>query len=146
MFEKLRTAIETAPEKVSSTTNQLVSNVRHRAHVARGEGHSRIWETQTRTLERGVELLSKGKEMPVMKLVVPHAEKLVQSRLDQVTELPIDAFEGMNAKAAARSVRGLGWVELLRVKRWEESGKNRKTVLDAVTREQDKLRAEPLAA
>ncbi len=110
MFEKLRTAIETAPEKVAPTTTQLGSNVRHRAHVARGEGHSRIWETQTRTLERGVELLSKGKEMPVMKLVVPHAEKLVQSRLDQVTELPIDAFEGMNAKAAARSVRGLGWV------------------------------------
>ena len=33
MFEKLRTAIETAPEKVSSTTTQLVNNVRHRAHT-----------------------------------------------------------------------------------------------------------------
>lgn len=146
MFQKLRTAIESAPEKLSTTTTQLVTTVRHRAHVARGEGHSRLWETQTRTLERGVELLGKGKDMPVVKLVAPSAERFMQSRLDHVTELPVESFDTLNAKTAAKAVRGLGWVELLRVRRFEEATKSRKTVLEAVGRELDRLRAEPLAA
>ncbi len=145
MLDKLRTAIESAPEKLSSQRKQLVDTVRHRAAVARGEGHSRFWNAETRALEGAADLLDKGKSLPVLKLVVPTAERLVQSRLDHVTELPVIEFSEMNAKAAARAVRGLDWVELLRVRRFEVAGKERKTVLDAVDKELGKLR-QPLAA
>jgi DnaJ-domain-containing protein 1 len=89
--------------------------------------------------------LSKGKEMPVLKLVVPTAERLVQSRLDHVTELPIEDYATLNAKTAAKAVRGLSWADVLRVRRFEEANKGRKTVLDALVREMDRLR-EPVAA
>lgn len=146
MFDKLRTALETAPEKLSDHRSRLVTTVRHRAAVARGEGHSRFWNAETRTLENAVDLLDRSKDLPVVKLVVAPAERIVKSRLDHVTELPVAEFATLNAKDAARAVRGLDWVELLRVRRFEAANKGRKTVLDALAKELDRLKVQPQAA
>jgi hypothetical protein len=49
----------------------------------------------------------------------------------------------LNARAAAAEVRQLGWVDLLRVERYEADNKARKTVFEAVQRRQAELARPP---
>ena len=137
------TRIREVPQRLATRRRRLVASLRHRAHVARGESEERLWRMETSALEGVVDLLGNLDDLPVMGRVVPGAERLVGQALDQVTAVPVEGYADLNAKTAAKAVRGLSRVALLRVQRFEAGHKDRKTVLDAIDRELDKLMAEP---
>lgn len=134
-----------APKQLRARRNKAVADARHRAHLARGEGAQRLWTLQTTALDRADELLTRGKELPVVNRAVPTAERLVHQRLDAVTRVPVADYDSMNVKQAAAAIRELGWVDLLNVRRHELANKDRKTVYRAVDAALDQLRSEPVA-
>lgn len=124
--------------RIPNETRTRLEQARHDAWVKRSESRVRLWELSTRGLERAHDLLD---EAPVG-LVGPLA-KLVDQRLAEATTPHIEGYGELNARNAAKAVRGLGLLDLERVVRYERATKNRKTVLDAVEREREKVLAAP---
>ena len=152
MLTTLIDEIKAAPERLRTTPKRLrakrvdwVRTARHRAHLARGEGQERLWNLETQALENVVHLLKNVEEVPVVGRVVPAAERVVNGRLDTVTDVPIEGYDVMNAKTASRAVVGLSWVELLQVERFEKANRDRKTVYAAIERARTRLRSKPSA-
>lgn len=142
MLDRLITDIKTAPDAIRARRSTL----RHRVHVLRGEGQERIWTLETNTLSRAEDLLERAEALPVVSRVTTPVERALHRRLEDLTAPPIPDYDTLNAKKAARAVRGLDRVDLAKVRYREQATKNRKTVLDAVSRELDKLREEPVPA
>ena len=113
---------------------------------ARGQSRARAWTLETRTLERADGLLNRGEELPVLGRVVRPASRVVHGRLEAVTEPPVEGYGDLNARNAARAVRGLAPVDLLKIERVEKATKSRKTVSDAIARERDRLRTQLLGS
>jgi hypothetical protein len=118
----------------------------HRARTLRGEGRERLWDLETRALTRAEDLLERAEGLPVVSRVAHPVERLVSERLTAVTAPPIEDYDALNARNAALAVRGLGRVDLLKVRRHEQATKDRKTVYKAIDRELAHLEEEPEAA
>ena len=143
MFESLKSA----PEALRERQRELVRQLRHRAHVVRGTGRERIFEVEADALRRLGDLLEAADGLPLSEKWVDSAEKVVADALENLTTPSIDDYEALNAKTAAKAVRGLDdWVELVRVRRFESEHRNRKTVLEVVDARLASLKALPVAA
>lgn len=121
-----------------------LDRARHGMHVARVDGAVRLFTLGADGLTRAHDLLD-AVPAPLGTMTRP-LQGLLDERLDHVNRAPIDGYDDMNVKQVDDAVRGLGAVALERVGRHERANKNRKTVLRALTRELDRLRAEPAAA
>jgi len=143
MFESLKSA----PEALRERQNDLVRQLRHRAHVVRGEGRERIFEVEADALKRLGDLLEAAEELPLSERWVESAEKIVEDALTNLTTPDVDGYDALNAKSAAKAVREIDdWVELVRVRRYESDRKNRKTVLTVVDSKLAALKELPAAA
>ncbi|MCB9760878.1 MAG: hypothetical protein H6739_13655 [Alphaproteobacteria bacterium] len=138
--------VRQAPERLRTRGTQVVNDVRHRVHLARGDGQERLWLLRTDVLTRAEDLLARSKDVPVVSRVLPRAERLVHERLEATTRPPIRDYDDLNVKKVGQAVEGLDRVELLRVRRYEVAHKNRVTVLRAVDRELERLKQPPQAA
>lgn len=133
-----------APQKLTARRHELVRNLRNQAQRVRGDGQEAIWNFQTQTLERVDALLDRAGDVPGVSRVVESAERVVEQRLATVTAVPVDSYETMNVKQVCRAIRSLDRVALLKIRRFEELNKNRKTVLDAVERRWESLLEQPI--
>lgn len=143
--ERLRQAperLKDAPERLRTRGEQVRTELQGRAKRLESEGRERLWRGQIKTLERAEELLEKAEELPVISSVADNAERLVHSRLELVTAIPVEGYEDLNAKSAIAAVKELDRVGVLCVQRWELANKNRKTVLAAVDHRLEELDAE----
>lgn len=127
--------IQSAPRKLADRGNALRLRARRRVHAMRLDGESRLFRFQVGTLEQIDGLLLRTPKWPGLKQVADGAEKLVQKRLAAFTAPPIANYDDLAAKDIGHRLGELAYVDLLRVRRWEETHKARKTVLAAVERE-----------
>jgi hypothetical protein len=135
MLEKVMDQLREAPRRLQTDGARWVGAARNRARVARGRGEEQAFTRGTAALERLEGWLSERRDIPGLARVVPRAEELVHEGLVRVTALPIADYDTLSAKDVGRALRDLPRVDLLRVRRHEQAGKGRKTVLDAVERE-----------
>ncbi|HJN78045.1 MAG TPA: hypothetical protein QGF58_29295 [Myxococcota bacterium] len=143
MFESLKSA----PEALRERQRALVNQLRHRAHVVRGAGRERIFEVEADALVRLGDLLDAADVLPLSEKWVDSAEKVVEDALANLTTPDIEGYDALNAKSAAKAVRGVDdWVDLVRVRRYETEHKNRKTVLGVVDSKLAALKEAPQAA
>lgn len=133
--------IRALPATVNARRTALQTDLTSRARRARTRGQVGLWRLQTRTLERADGVLQERVETPVVGWVAQPAQRAVHSRLTHVTALPVAGYQDLNAKSAARSVRGLSAVQLLQIERWELANKARKTVAKAIEAERARLDA-----
>jgi hypothetical protein len=124
--------------------SDLARRARGRVRDAREESVERLWNLQADTLEQIEDVLHRAPEnLPVLSRVADAAERLVARRLETVTALPVENYEQLNAKEVRASVRELGHVDLLKVRRYETNNKNRKSVLGDIDKEiERRFRAE----
>jgi len=140
MLNRVITTIREIPRRTGEGVAHQRDVISRRVTWARGEGHARAWTLKTRTLERADALLDRGGELPVVGRVARPAGRAVHSRLEAACAPPVEDYDSLNAKKAARSVRGLAPVDLLKIERREQATKARKTVSDAIARERDQRR------
>ena len=107
MFASFFDEIKNTPSRVAERREDLTRRARRRVFNARGDGAERFWSVRTSTLERVETILGKSAEVPVIGTLTAAANKLVQSRLDSLTALPIEAYETMNAKEAIVAIKAI---------------------------------------
>ena len=124
-----------APDKLQARGQEVGRRLRERLGDLKDEGEERAWELEKRALQVAGDLLDRASEVPVVSSVAPRVEGVVQERLAQLTRPGIEGYDELSVKAVREAVRGLPRVELLKVARYEEAHKNRKTVLADVQAE-----------
>ena len=114
------------------------------AREIRATGEVRWWTFETQTLEALEGVFGRVQEVPGLGRVWTPLFRVLRARLDEVTAMPIAEYDTLSAKRAAKALRPLDRLELLRVRRYEVANKNRKTVLDGIERSFDRLNRPPL--
>lgn len=130
--------IRSAPERLADRGTQMRRRARQRMHEMRLGSEERLFTFRLDTLERMGDLLGRAPEWPGLGRVADAAERIVHERLDAFTHPPIAEYDQLNVKEIGQAVYELAYVDLLRVRRWEETHKNRVTVMRAVERELEK--------
>ena len=118
------------------------------ARELRATGEIRWWTFEIQTLEALEGVFGKVPEVPGLNRVWEPVFRALKTRLEEVTSMPISDYDSLSAKRAAKALRPLDRIELLRVQRYEVANKNRKTVLDGIERAFTRLngpRLEPTA-
>jgi hypothetical protein len=127
--------IEDVPNERLSP-GELARRARAKVREARTDGVERLWNLQADALERVETLLERAPDkVPILSRVASRASRLVHDRLEMVTALAIPEYDELNAKKIRQSLRGLDRLDLVRVRRYETSHKNRKSVLGDLDRE-----------
>ena len=119
----------------------LLAKAKRQVQTAKNSGQERLWTLETSALEAAEGLLGKADETKLAKWTAS-LEDLVTKRLDTVTAPSIEGYDTLNAKATIKAVKGLDWLELLKVARYEQMTRNRKTVLGAVESELEAIQAQ----
>lgn len=129
----------------SWNTPQWLEGARIRAERARLQGTDRVWTARLRALDRTRAALGRADDLPVVGRLVAPVERLVDGRIERLAAVPVDGWDGLNARNAIAAVKGLDRVGLLAVRRREAATKDRKTVLAAIDKalELPELEAEP---
>ena len=120
-------------ERLTGEGERLVATARQQARRVRGESQEKFWTAETSALGQALDLLARTDELPetVQKATEP-LENLVRQRFEDITASPVEDYAGLNAKDAVKSLRELGWLDLVKLRRIESEGKSRKTVLSAI--------------
>ena len=142
MLDRLWTDVKDTPNRLRARQATLISRARHQAFMVRTGGQERLWTLHTTALEEVEGWLGRTVELPVVSRVMVPVERLVHDRLEATVAVPLADYETLNAKSAARAIRDLDHLGLLRVRKHEEANKCRKTVLDAIEAQLEK-RARP---
>lgn len=123
-------------EDIKNTPTRLKEvpkRARRRAHVARATSRGNLWNAGANALEAAESFFASAPDnVPVLSRVADAAERVTHERLEAFTRVSLEDYTTLNAKEAIRAVSSLEHLELLRVKRLEESTKARKTVLAAI--------------
>ena len=135
MLNRIVENLKTAPSRLSERGHAARKRATQRVTRAKLNGEEAIWAFQIDALEKVGGLLESAPDLPVVSTVTGAAERLVNKGLESVTALPIDDYDSLNTRKVSDAVRQLSRVDLLRVRRYEEANKNRKTALAAVDRE-----------
>ncbi len=145
MFNQILTDIKTVPERLTARRDAIRerailerTRARVRATDLRDRSHVRLWGIGTDTLNAADALLVRTRDLPVLPRLMPPVERAVRERLMALTAPGIENYDTLNARNAARAVRGLSRVELEKVRRYELGTKDRKTVYTAIARELQK--------
>ncbi|MSQ03575.1 MAG: hypothetical protein EXR71_17095 [Myxococcales bacterium] len=114
----------------------MVRDARHRVHVARQQGVARLWSLETDVLTRATQWLGKAHEGPALVArAADVAEQFVSRQLERAVAVPLAGYDELNVKQVQAAVQTLSYVDLLRVRRYEEANKGRKLVLAAIEKQ-----------
>jgi hypothetical protein len=108
-----------------------LNNAKSQLDTAKSNGQGRLWNLETNALEAVEAFLGKADETAIAKWANA-LEDRVTKRLETVTLPAIENYDNLNAKDTIKALNGLGWLGLLKVARYEQLTKDRKTVLKAV--------------
>ena len=149
MLDKVKEEIKTVQNRVldaqghlADQADEIVSQARHRVHLARGEGAARLWNFENQALD-WVDGILERDDVPGGDTVRDPVAKLVGQARASVLANPVDGYPSMNARTAASAVRSLGIVDLLKIEQIETAGKGRKTVFEAIERQRKSLQKPP---
>jgi hypothetical protein len=142
-MSRIREEFRTANERIAERRKRLRHHARKRVHEIRIQGAERLFNFQLDGLERMENLLNRAPELPVVSRVTDAAEKLVHRGLEAVGAAPVDDYDSLNVREVSKALPDLGYVELLRLRRYEETHKNRKTVITAVNQALARLEKAP---
>lgn len=106
-----------------------------RVHALRLDGAQRFFDLQVDTLQNVEKLLDDAPELPVVSRVTGAAGRLVHKGLTAVRTPPIPGYDELNVKQVNEHLDELGYLDLLKVRRYEQAHKARKTVIDGIDRE-----------
>ena len=139
MLNRLVETLKTTPSDLASRGVEFTGRARTRVQRARSEGSEALWTLRVDALERVEDLLHGAPDIPVVGRVADAAERLVQQRIEANTALPIADYDSLNTRRVGEAIRDLGRVDLLKIRRYETTNKNRKTVLSHIEREITRL-------
>jgi chromosome segregation ATPase len=128
-LEDMPERLKDAPDKLQSRGQQVGRRLRERLNELVDEGEERAWELEKRALEAAGGLIERASEVPVVSGVAPRVEGALQGRLGKITSPPIAEYDELNVKAIRAALGELDRLELIKVARYEEAHKGRKTVL-----------------
>jgi Skp family chaperone for outer membrane proteins len=137
-----RERLREAPDKLQARGKKVGRKLKGRLSELREEGEERAWELEKRALQAAGGLLERASEVPVVSTVAPRVEGAVQERLAQISRPPVEGYDDLSVRGVRETLRGLGRVDLLKIARYEEAHKNRKTVLADVEAELKRRRAD----
>ncbi len=129
---------EDVPEKLQSTGQEVSRKLMEALEELRDEGEERAWELEKRALRAAGDLIERASEVPVASSVAPKVEGAVRDRLERLTRPPIQDYDELNVKKVRAALGELDRMDLLKVTRYEEANKNRKTVLRDIQAELDR--------
>ncbi|MBW1879408.1 MAG: hypothetical protein JRJ84_13675 [Deltaproteobacteria bacterium] len=144
-MSRIREEFRTANEKFAARSQRLRHHARKRVHEIRIQGAGRLFHFQLDGLERVENLLNRAPELPVVSRVTDAAGKLVHRGLEAVGAPPLADYDSLNVRDVNSALRDLGYVELLRLHRYEETHKNRKTVITSANQMLARLEKAPEA-
>jgi len=149
MIDRIKTEIKKTQDKLRTRQTQItdqadgmVVQARHKLHLVRGDGAQKLWHFENQALDWVDDVLTRA-DVPGVELVKEPVGRWVQQARDNVTGNPVEGYEGLNARAAADTVRTLTLVDLLKIERIEQDGKCRKTVFEAIIRRRNQLQKAP---
>ncbi len=132
-IKKTPTLLHERREKLTARRKELTHQAKATLKNAAGDSQERLWALSTTALERVDSALERTETVPVVGTLSKGAHKVVSDRLDQLTAVPVENYEGLNAREAISAVKDLeGRIALAAVRRHELQNKNRKTVLAAI--------------
>jgi chromosome segregation ATPase len=137
----VRGRLEDAPEKLQERGQEVGRKLRGRIGDLVDEGEERAWELEKRALMAAGGLIERASEVPVVSGVAPRVEGAVQERLGKITKPPIADYDELNVKAIRAALGELERLDLIKVARYEEANKGRKTVLRDIDAELKRRRA-----
>lgn len=136
--ESLQDDLQAQKKQLQEKGEALLSKAKLQLKSAKHHSQERWWNLETSALEAAEGFLGKADETVLAKWA-NGLEDLVTKRLDAVTLPAIENIESLNAKDTIKALKGLDWLELLKVARYEQLTKDRKTVLQAVEAELEAL-------
>lgn len=120
-------------ERFTARGRELTHRARTSLKTAAGDSQERLWATATTALERVDSALERTETVPVVGTLSKGAHKVVSDRLDRLTSVPVDNYDGLNAREVISAVKDLdSRIALAAIRRHELQNKNRKTVLAAI--------------
>lgn len=128
-LEDVPERLRDAPEKLQARGQQMGRKLRGRLGDLRDEGEERAWDMEKRALVAAGGLIERASEVPVVSSVAPRVEGAVQDRLGRITASPIPDYDSLNVKNIRNALDQLDRLDLVKVARYEEAHKGRKTVL-----------------
>jgi len=140
-LEDMPDRLRDAPEKLQTRSQEVGRKLRERLGELRDEGEERAWEIEKRALEAAGGLIERASEVPMVAGVAPKVEGAVQDRLGKITQPPIDGYDELNVKSIRIAMGELDRLDLVKVARYEEAHKNRKTVLRDIEAEKKRRKA-----
>ena len=130
-----------AKQQISDSISNIepqINGIKERIEQKASDIQVRIRKTQSRGVmglfraqEKAATTLHKTADKWPSKLP-DNIKKELESFGDKLLASSVEEWTDMNAKTAIKASRDLGLMELLRVRRYEERTKNRKTVLRAL--------------
>lgn len=139
MLTRLMDDLKSAPERLNTRRIELTHKLRQTAHTARGTTEERLFDARVGALSRVESLLDKVDELPVVKLVTGPAHDLAASRLDKAVKPSLEDYDELNARTVRDALGELTRLELVRLLRYEQANKARKTVIGAVEKAIERL-------
>jgi len=136
--EALHGDLQAQKKQLQERGEALISKAKLQIKTAKNSSQERWWTLETNALEAAEGFLGKADETVLAKWA-NGLEDLVTKRLDAVTLPSVENYDLLNAKDTIKALRGLDWLELLKVARYEQLTKDRKTVLQAVEAELEAL-------
>jgi chromosome segregation ATPase len=130
-LEAQRQELKSQSEALIELAKAQIDCAKSQLNSAKSTGQKRLWNFETNTLEAVEAFLGKADETVVAKWANA-LEDRVTERLESVTFPAIENYDALNAKDVIKGLKGLNWLALLKVARYEQLTKDRKTVLKAV--------------
>ena len=131
----IRRTLDEQQARLTETRTEYIRWFRRRVYDARESGETQLWNLHVQTLEAANQLLENTPEHPVLERVGRSARDLVEAVERATTHPPIEGYVELNVRQVMSEIRDLDRFGLLRVHRFESAHKNRKTILNAITRE-----------
>lgn len=136
----IRTTLQGISEDLTNRREHWASRARRRVWLARAQGEERAWRLRVQGLEQLEQIVDRTDKVPVAKNIDIGLSNLVHRGLENAVDTGIENYDNLTAKKIASIVKDLeSRVQLLRVQHYEREHKERKTVLNAVTRRLDRL-------
>jgi len=125
------------PEQLKTEAEQRLRAARRWWWDTRETATTSLFKAHLNVLDRAKELADKAGTVAGEDLA-ERAKGLVDSIEKATADAPIAGYDDMNVREAMNAIREIDRYGLLRVERYEQSNKARKTVLDAIQREVDR--------
>ncbi|MCB9680469.1 MAG: hypothetical protein H6733_03285 [Alphaproteobacteria bacterium] len=128
--------VQKVPEVLTARGKEARKWVRQRVFEVREQGETSLWKLHLNALERANELVGRAADVPVLDKVGTRTKSLLDVVEKVTTHPPLEDYDNLSVRKVMSHLHELDRFGLLRIARYEAAHKNRKTILDAIEREE----------